>query len=50
MRIKRPAGLSGFELALVTALGIIGGIYIWKPIFTQQKDSKRPEEPPESSS
>lgn len=37
MKIRRIRGLTGAEIGLATILGVLGGIYIWKPIFTQQK-------------
>lgn len=40
MRIKRPRGITGIELGIVTILGVLGGIYIWKPIFVKLKDQK----------
>jgi len=33
--IKRPAGHSGWKLGATVVLGVIGGIYIWKPAFEQ---------------
>jgi len=35
--IKRPGGITGWQLGLVTGLGIIGGIYIWKPVFDKKE-------------
>ena len=34
--IRRPRGISGWQLGLVTGIGIIGGIYIWKPVFDKK--------------
>jgi len=31
--IRRPRGLSGFQLGLGVAIGVVGGIYIWKPNY-----------------
>jgi len=31
--IKRPRGIPGWQLGLGVGVGIIGGIYIWKPMF-----------------
>ena len=42
--IKRPGGISGWQLGLVTGLGIIGGIYIWKPVFDKKVNTEKPEE------
>lgn len=38
--IKRPGGITGWQLGLVTGLGIIGGIYIWKPVFDKKTEKK----------
>lgn len=40
MKIRRPKGITGLELGLVTIIGILGGIYIWKPVFVKLKDTK----------
>ena len=31
--IRRPRGIPGWQLGLACGLGVIGGIYIWKPVF-----------------
>jgi len=31
--IRRPRYIPGWQLGLVTGIGIIGGIYIWRPVF-----------------
>jgi len=41
MKIRRFGGLNGAEIGLVIALGIIGGIYIWKPIFNKHTASEQ---------
>lgn len=38
MRIRRPKNLTGAELGLATLLGVLGGVYIWKPYITDYKD------------
>jgi len=38
--IKRPTGTSGWQLGLVVGLGIISGIYIWKPVFDKNIKDK----------
>lgn len=35
MRIYRPRGITNGQIVLVTVLGVIGGIYIWKPLFEE---------------
>lgn len=37
IRIRRFRGLSGLEIGLATVLGVIGGIYVWKPIFIEAR-------------
>ncbi|XP_054745171.1 uncharacterized protein LOC129249396 [Anastrepha obliqua] len=45
MRIRRPRGVTVQQLMVVTAVGFLGGVYIWKPLIlkfrsenTQQKE------------
>jgi len=47
MRIRRFGSFSGAELGLVVGLGIIGGIYIWRPVFKNAAVSRenKPTEP-----
>lgn len=33
MRIRKPKHITIPQLAVVTAVGIVGGIYIYKPLF-----------------
>lgn len=33
MRIRKPKHVTIPQLAVVTAVGVIGGIYIYKPLF-----------------
>lgn len=33
MKIRRPRGLTGAQIGLATVLGVLGGIYIWKPLL-----------------
>jgi len=33
--IKRPRGITGTQLGLAVGLGVISGIYIWKPQFEE---------------
>lgn len=33
MRIRKPKNITITQLAVVTATGIIGGVYIYKPLF-----------------
>lgn len=39
MKIRRPFGLTGFEIALTSVLGVIGGVYIWKPVIGEYEKS-----------
>jgi len=36
MRIRAPKGLTRFQIVFASALGIAGGVYVWKPIFEKQ--------------
>lgn len=38
MRIRKPRYLSTTDIYVATILGVISGIYIWKPIFSKYKD------------
>jgi len=31
--IRRPRGLSGWEIGLAVSVGIVSGFYIWRPVF-----------------
>lgn len=37
MKIRRPGGISGVQLGLVVVLGVLGGIYIYRPLLLQYK-------------
>ena len=39
--IKKPRGIPGWQLGLVVGIGIIGGIYIWKPVFDEKVKAKK---------
>jgi hypothetical protein len=52
--IPRPRGLSFPQLALVTVVGVLGGIYIWRPLIAehlkkQQEEKKKEAEADESN-
>lgn len=42
MRIRKPAGISTTQLLIVTAVGFIGGVYIWQPLLLKLKKEKEP--------
>jgi len=48
--IRRPAGLTGVQLGLGVSIGVIGGIYIWKPVFKKWANKDKPVEKEASSS
>jgi len=35
MKIRRPRGVTVPQLMIVTAIGFLGGVYIWKPLLTR---------------
>lgn len=37
MKIKKPIGISGGQLSLVIVLGVLSGIYIYRPLLVQYK-------------
>ena len=46
--IRRPAGFSALQVAIVTVIGTIGGYYIWRPAF-QKYPPTSPEQSPSNS-
>lgn len=35
MRIRKPRGLTTTQLMVATVIGVLGGVYIYKPIFVE---------------
>lgn len=33
MRIYKPPGITRGQIILVSVIGVLGGVYIWKPLF-----------------
>jgi hypothetical protein len=45
MKIRKPGNLTGAQIGFATILGVLGGIYIWRPYFIQyQQQSKETQE------
>ncbi|CAH1968517.1 unnamed protein product [Acanthoscelides obtectus] len=40
-RVRRIGGLSGAQIALGVFLGVVGGYYIWKPVFTTEAPKEK---------
>ncbi|CAG0897859.1 unnamed protein product [Darwinula stevensoni] len=40
--IRRPRGLTNGQIFVAIVLGVIGGVYIWKPVFAPQKLKENP--------
>lgn len=40
MYIRRPRGVTVPQLMVVTVIGFLGGIYIWKPLLLSYKAQK----------
>ena len=38
MLVRRPAGLSPLSLALAIAVGVVSGVYIWRPVAKDWAD------------
>ncbi|XP_075151632.1 uncharacterized protein LOC142225691 isoform X2 [Haematobia irritans] len=38
MQIRRPRGVTTQQLMVVTAVGFLGGVYIWKPLILKWKN------------
>lgn len=43
VRVRRLFNLNGVELGLATILGVLGGIYIWKPVLDKAYSSQKEE-------
>lgn len=55
MHIRRPRGITVQQLMVVTALGFLGGVYIWQPLIVKWKkenkeNSDKKDQIPETSS
>lgn len=37
MRIRRPRGITNTQILVVSTVGILGGVYIWKPLLERWK-------------
>lgn len=37
MRIRKPSGISTTQLLIITAVGFVGGVYIWQPLLLKLK-------------
>lgn len=37
MQIRRPRGITVPQLMVITALGVLGGVYIWQPLIVKWK-------------
>lgn len=40
MQIRRPRGITTQQLMVVTAIGFLGGVYIWKPLILKWKNEE----------
>lgn len=40
MRIRKPRNISTIQLMVVSAVGILGGVYIYKPLVLQYKSDQ----------
>lgn len=43
IRIRKPRGISLVQLMVVSVVGLVGGIYIWKPLFQELRRQKNEE-------
>jgi len=39
--IRRPKYIPGWQLGLVVGVGVIGGIYIWRPVFAKVAEDRK---------
>ena len=47
MRIRKPRGVTPLQLVFVSVVGVLGGVYIWKPVFQSFNKKIRIEPEPE---
>lgn len=43
MQIRRPRGVTVPQLMVVTAIGFLGGVYIWQPLILKYKNDSKSE-------
>lgn len=43
MQIRRPRGVTVPQLMIVTAIGFLGGVYIWQPLIIKYKNESKAE-------
>lgn len=43
MQIRRPRGVTVPQLMIVTAIGFLGGVYIWQPLIIKYKNESKSE-------
>lgn len=41
MQIRRPRGVTVPQLMVVTAIGFLGGVYIWQPLILKYKNESK---------
>lgn len=45
MKIRKPKHITPLQFLVVTAVGVIGGVYIYKPLFERYWfDKRRPKQ------
>lgn len=49
MRIRRIRGISGQQLFVASAVGVLGGLYIWRPVFDQLHKNQNLPKPKEEN-
>ena len=38
--IRRPRSIPGWQLGLVVGIGVIAGVYVWRPVFAKLAEDK----------
>lgn len=41
MQIRRPRGITVPQLMVVTAIGFLGGVYIWQPLILKYRNESK---------
>lgn len=42
MRIRKPSGVSTTQILIITAIGFVGGVYIWQPLLLKLRKEREP--------
>ena len=43
MRIRRLRGVSNVQILVVSFIGVLGGVYVWKPLIENYRKESNPK-------